>query len=51
MTDRMSHIILFKQKNHDDDDDKVPHLPDEQIPINTEPGQILHIDDTSANLF
>ena len=29
----------------------VPHLPNEQIPISTEPGTILHIDDTSANLL
>ena len=43
--------MLFKQKNHKDDDDKFPYVPGQQIPVTTDPRQILHIDSNTATLL
>ena len=45
------YTILFKQKNHKDDDDKCPGVPGQQIPVTTDPGQILHFDSNTATLL
>ena len=43
------HSMLFKQKNHKDVMTNV--LPGQQIPVTTDPGQILHIDSNTATLL
>ena len=43
--------MLFKQKDHKDDDHKCPYVPGQQIPVTTDPGQILHIDSNTTTLL
>ena len=39
----MHYALKIFKHTHTDEEDKVTHVPDEQVPISTDPGQILHI--------
>ena len=44
-------IQCYLNRKIKDDDDKCPYVPGQQIPVTTDPGQILHIDSNTATLL